>query len=70
MNTVATPCMIAVPSMLMVAPKGMVNDATELPTPRRVSTAVSVMGMVAALLGGAEGERHGGAHLIKKDCVD
>ena len=36
--------------MLMVAPKGTVNDATELPTPNRSVTVRKVTGMVALLL--------------------
>ena len=47
MNTVATPCMMAVPSMLMVAPSGTEKPATLLLTPRRFSTVRSVIGNVA-----------------------
>ena len=47
MNTVATPCMIAVPSMLMVAPSGIVKEATELLTPWCFSTVSIVTGSVA-----------------------
>ena len=32
-NTTATPCMIAVPSILIVAPSGMVKDEIFLETP-------------------------------------
>ncbi len=46
-NTVATPCMIAVPSMLIVAPNGTVNEATELSTPTRCVTDRNVTGIVA-----------------------
>ena len=47
MKPVATPCMIAVPSMLMVAPRGTVNEPIELSTPRRRSTVSRVTGSVA-----------------------
>ena len=47
MNTVATPCMIAVPSILMVAPRGTEKPATLLFTPSRFSTVLSVTGKVA-----------------------
>ena len=47
MNTVATPCIMAVPSMLMVAPIGTVNEATLFFTPILYSTVRSVTGMVA-----------------------
>ncbi len=50
MNTVATPCIMAVPSILMVVPRGMVNEATEFLTPSFFSTIPMVTGMVAALL--------------------
>ncbi len=50
MNTVATPCMIAVPSMLIVAPSGTVNEAMELFTPSFCSTVFRVTGIVALLL--------------------
>ena len=49
MNTVATPCMMAVPSMLTVAPNGTANDATSLFTPIRCSTVRNVTGNVAPL---------------------
>ena len=39
--------MIAVPSMLMVAPNGTVNEATELSTPNRWVTVRKVTGIVA-----------------------
>ena len=47
MNTVATPCIMAVPSMLMVAPIGTVNEATLFFTPILYSTVRRVTGMVA-----------------------
>ena len=46
-NTAATPCMIAVPSMLMVAPSGMVNELTRRLTPMRFSRVVMFIGIVA-----------------------
>ena len=49
MKTVATPSMIAVPSMLIVAPSGTENEATESPTPSRFLTVASVSGRVAPL---------------------
>ena len=49
MNTVATPCMIAVPSIFMVVPKGMQKELTDLFTPSFSSTVFKVMGMVALL---------------------
>ena len=42
----ATPCMIAVPSILIVAPSGMVNDDTSLETPISVSFS-KLIGIVA-----------------------
>jgi hypothetical protein len=42
-----TPCIMAVPSMLIVAPKGTVNAAIELLTPNRFSVTCRVTGMVA-----------------------
>ena len=39
--------MIAVPSMLIVAPNGTVNDATELLTPKRWVLVRNVTGIVA-----------------------
>ena len=41
--------MMAVPSILMVAPRGTVNEATLLSTPRRFSTVRNVTGIVAPL---------------------
>ena len=49
MKTTAAPCMMAVPSMLMVAPSGMVNDATRLSTPIFFSSVSMLSGMVALL---------------------
>ena len=49
MNTVATPCMIAVPSMFMVVPKGIQKELTDLSTPSFSSTVFKVIGMVALL---------------------
>ena len=49
-KTVATPCIIAVPSILIVAPRGTVNDATDLFTPKFSSTVFKLIGIVAALL--------------------
>ena len=46
-KTVATPCIIAVPSILIVAPKGTVNDAIFLFTPILSTTVLSVTGIVA-----------------------
>ena len=48
MKTVAMPCMMAVPSMLMVAPSGTVKDAMEFGTLNRLVNALSVTGIVAA----------------------
>ena len=48
-NTVATPCMIAVPSMLIVAPKGTVKDPIDDLTPSLFLTVSRVIGMVALL---------------------
>jgi hypothetical protein len=45
--TVATPCIIAVPSIFMVAPNGTVKAAVVLLTPMRFSNACRVTGMVA-----------------------
>ena len=49
MKTVATPCMIAVPSMLIVAPSGIVNEAMELWTPSLSFVVSRVTGSVALL---------------------
>ena len=49
MNTVAMPCIIAVPSIFTVAPKGTVNEAMELCAPTRFFAAFRVMGIVALL---------------------
>ena len=66
MNTVATPCMIAVPSMLMVAPSGTVNEATAFFTPMRCSTVSSVTGMVALLLA-VEKAKTSAARILRKN---
>ena len=63
MKPVATPCMIAVPSMLMVAPSGIVKDAMELSTPSLCSTVSRVTGSVALLLAVLKASDHGIAHL-------
>ena len=47
MNTTAAPCMMAVPSMLIVAPRGMVNDVTLLSTPTFFSSVSMLRGIVA-----------------------
>ena len=47
MKAVATPCMIAVPSMLMVAPSGTVNEAIRFLTPRHLVAVSMVTGIVA-----------------------
>ena len=47
MKTTAAPCMMAVPSMLMVAPSGMVNDETLGLTPTFSSSVSMLSGMVA-----------------------
>ena len=49
MNTVATPCMIAVPSIFMVVPKGIQKELTDLLTPSFSSTVFKVIGMVVLL---------------------
>ena len=46
-NTTATPCMIDVPSILMVAPKGMVNEEMRRSTPILRSSVSILRGMVA-----------------------
>ena len=48
-NIVARPCIIAVPSILMVAPTGTTNAETSFLTPRSSVTVFKVTGMVAAL---------------------
>ena len=50
MNTVAMPCMMAVPSILMVAPKGTTKAATPCFTPQRFIKVFKVTGMEAELL--------------------
>ena len=49
MKTVATPCIIAVPSILMVAPNGTEKEAMLLSTPNFFSTVRKVTGNVAPL---------------------
>ncbi len=49
-NTTATPCMMEVPSMLMVAPSGMVNDEMRRSTPIFFSSVSMFSGMVALLV--------------------
>ena len=48
-NRVATTCMIAVPSMLMVIPSGRTKDAICLSTPSSVVVVSKLKGRVAAL---------------------
>ena len=48
-NIVASPCIMAVPSILIVAPTGITKDETSFFTPRSSVTVFSVTGMVAAL---------------------
>ena len=49
MNIVANPCIMAVPSILMVAPTGITKDETSFFTPRSSVTVFNVTGIVAAL---------------------
>ena len=46
-KTTATPCMIEVPSMLMVAPSGIVKDEIFLDTPIFLDSVSIDIGMVA-----------------------
>ena len=48
-NIVASPCIIAVPSIFMVAPTGTTKEATSFFTPRSSDTVFKVTGIVAAL---------------------
>ena len=48
-KTVAIPCIIAVPSILIVAPTGTTKEETFLLTPKSFWTVLSVTGIVAAL---------------------
>ena len=48
-NKVARPCMIAVPSILIVAPSGRTNDETSSETPSSFSHLSIVTGSVAPL---------------------
>ena len=50
--------MIAVPSMLIVAPSGIVNDATELLAPNFLVAVSSVIGMVALELDVLKANKH------------
>ena len=49
MNTVAMPCIIAVPSIFIVAPKGTVKEPIVGLTPSLFLTVSRVTGMVALL---------------------
>jgi hypothetical protein len=49
MNMVASPCINAVPSILIVAPTSTTNDETSLLTPKSSLTVCKVTGIVAAL---------------------
>ena len=49
-KTVATACMIAVPSILIVAPSGTTKEVTGLDTPRSCSVTFIAVGNVALLL--------------------
>ena len=46
-NTTATPCMMDVPSILMVAPSGIVNEEIFLETPTFLESVSIESGMVA-----------------------
>ena len=46
---VANPCIIAVPSILIVAPTGTTKDETSFFTPSSSVTVFNVIGIVAAL---------------------
>ena len=48
-NIVANPCMIAVPSIFIVAPTGTTNAETSFLTPSSSVTVFKVTGIVAAL---------------------
>ena len=50
MKTVATPCIIAVPSILIVAPSGTVNEATFCLIAKFFFKHSNVIGIVALLL--------------------
>ena len=54
------PCMIAVPSMLIVAPNGTVKEATAFETPIRSVTQRKVTGIVAFRARRREGETRAG----------
>jgi type IV secretory pathway VirB2 component (pilin) len=70
MKTVATPCMIAVPSMLTVAPSGIVKEATELWTPSFSSVVRRFTGRVALLLAVLKATLIGARNLRKKVSGD
>jgi hypothetical protein len=70
MKTVATPCMIAVPSMLIVAPSGIVKEATERSTPSLSSTVRRFTGRVALLLAVLKATLIGARNLRKKASGD
>ena len=70
MKTVATPCMIAVPSMLIVAPSGTVNEPMESCTPSRSSTVRRVTGSVAPLLAVPKATLMGARSFLKKGMGD
>ena len=57
--------MIAVPSILMVAPRGTVNDETLLETPNRCSTVRIVTGIVAPLEAVLKASANAGRNLLK-----
>ena len=50
MKMTATPCIIAVPSILIVAPSGMVKDAIFLETPILRQSVSMLSGTTAALI--------------------
>src|SRR5690606_25626391 len=65
MNIVATPCIIAVPSMLIVAPRGCTKELTDFGTPS-FSCATSIeIGKVAVLLDVLNPTLIAGAKLLK-----
>ena len=61
--------MIAVPSILMVAPKGTVNEEMLLLTPKRFSTVRNVTGMVAPLEAVLKANANAGRILLKKVLI-
>ena len=58
--------MIAVPSMLIVAPSGITNEAMELLTPKRFSTVLSTTGIEALLLAVLKANNIAGCNFLKK----